>query len=363
MLYAILQEIERRYPDAIVYIPGERLFHRIDYISTRIDFRTLPCTRFEKVLRLRRIYNLLHISYRYLPHSILAGKIDYFLDGSGFRFSDQMNLSSVTVTTLKSQLSVYYEDNARIVYLPQAFGPFKKEMSLKCISIINKYSSIIIPREKVSYNYLMETGLVNQNKVKIFTDFTSLVDGRFPTKYDYLRNGICIIPNMRMIDMGVATKEVYISFLRAIIKKGEDSYRPVYLLNHEGELDELLCYQCQESIGGKIEVVTRLNALETKGLIASAYVVITSRYHGLASALNSCVPCLATSWSHKYQELYKDYNLDNYVLSLDNVDSAVNTVGRLLEKQENERLREHLKSQLPKIKAQTRTMWDMIWKR
>ncbi len=361
MLYAILQEIERQYPDAIVYIPRERLFHGIDYISTKVDFRSLPCNKLERCLRLSRVYNLLHIPYRYLPHNVLIGKIDFFIDGSGFKFSDQMNLSLISISVLGAQLSVYYKDKAKIVFLPQAFGPFKKENSLKAVSILNKYSSLIFPREKVSYGYLANTGLMDMNKVKIFSDFTSLVDGQFPIRYEYLRNGICIIPNMRMIDMGVTTKSYYIDFLKAIIEEGKKSSRPVYLLNHEGEKDEMLCFQCQENIGNGIEVVTGLNALETKGLISSAYLVITSRYHGLASALNSCVPCLATSWSHKYQELYNDYDLENYVLPIDNIDSAINIVTSLLEERENQRLRDHLKTQVPKIKAQTKAMWGEIW--
>ena len=93
MLYAILQEIERQYPDAIVYIPEDRLFHKIDYISTNIDFRVLPCYTIEKKLRLTSLFRHLNISYRFLPHNLLIGKVDYFLDGSGFKFSDKHNLT------------------------------------------------------------------------------------------------------------------------------------------------------------------------------------------------------------------------------------------------------------------------------
>lgn len=361
MLYAILQEIARRHPGAIVYIPGDRLFHPIEYISTNVDFRKLPCYGMVKNLKLKRIYNYLHIPYRYLPYNIFTGKIDYYLDGSGFRFSDQMKLSTVSISVLESQLSYYHSNNTKIIYLPQAFGPFEKKNSLKVVSILNKYSSLVFPREKVSYNYLANTKLMDMKKVNVFTDFTSLVDGQFPQKYEYLRNGICIIPNMRMIDMGVTTKDDYIEFLKAIIDEGKKSSRPIYLLNHEGKQDELLCYQCQKIIGGDVEVVNGLNALETKGLISSAYLVITSRYHGLASALSSNVPCLATSWSHKYGELFKDYELENYVLSLNNIHAAVNTVKLLLNEQENQHIRSRLSDILPKIKEQANAMWNLVW--
>ena len=109
------------------------------------------------------------------------------------------------------------------------------------------------------------------------------------------------------------------------------------------------------------EVVTGLNALEVKGLIASAYLVVTSRFHGLASALNSCVPALATSWSHKYEELFKDYGLSDCVLPLDNLLSVKQRLVPFLSENKNQEMRLHLREQLPKIQAQSRAMWDEIW--
>lgn len=89
--------------------------------------------------------------------------------------------------------------------------------------------------------------------------------------------------------------------------------------------------------------------------------VVTSRFHGLASALNSCVPTLATSWSHKYEELYRDYGLEGYVLPLDNTDVTISRVRELLDMKENQRIRQHLAVEVSKIKAQTREMWKYVW--
>lgn len=361
MLYAILEAIERKFSHAIVYIPGDRLFHKIDYISTNVDFRVLPCYKFERKLHLISIFRKLNIPYRYLPHNLLIGKIDYFLDGSGFKFSDKHNLTAGFVKHLKLLLSSYYTRDTKIVYLPQAFGPFENNFTQKAIGVLGNYSSLIFSREKISSNYLKESGLVDMSKVTISTDFTSLVEGKFPKEYNHLKNGICIIPNMRMIDMGAISFDNYITLLSAIIDEGGKSGRPVYLLNHEGRKDENFCNKCQSEIGDKIEVVTNLNALEVKGLIASAYIVVTSRYHGLASALNSCVPSLATSWSHKYEELYRDYGLDGYVLPLNDISSAVERVKELLDAQVNTQIRNSLSDQVPKIKSQSKKMWEKVW--
>jgi len=258
-------------------------------------------------------------------------------------------------------LQPLHKRGCKIVFLPQAFGPVEKASTKKALAILNKYADLLMPREQVSYDYLKESDVVDMKKVKKFTDFTSLVDGIFPKGYEHLRNGICIIPNMKMITQGKISYEDYIRLISTIITEGKKSGHPIYLLNHEGSKDANLCMKCKASVGGDVEAVTILNALEVKGLIASAYMVVTSRFHGLASSLNSCVPALATSWSHKYEELYRDYGLQGYVLPLDNTDAAINRVKELLDKQENQRIRQHLMVEVPKIKAQTREMWELVW--
>ena len=108
-------------------------------------------------------------------------------------------------------------------------------------------------------------------------------------------------------------------------------------------------------------MVTDLNALEVKGLISSAFLVISSRYHGVASALNSCVPCLATSWSHKYKELYSDYNMHDCILPLDNNNKAMEQIGSYIKDETNQKIRNVLKERVPQIKEETQRMWDTIW--
>lgn len=218
-----------------------------------------------------------------------------------------------------------------------------------------------MPREQISYNYLKESGTVDMNKVAMFPDFTSLVEGVFPDSYKHLRNGICVIPNTKMIDKGTISYENYINLLSDIIELSRSTCRPVYLLNHEGRRDEQLAYKCKENVGNDIEVVSGLNALEVKGLIASAYLVVTSRFHGLASALNSCVPALATSWSHKYSELYKDYQVSDCMIPLNDLTAAKQVLGSVLVESKNNEIRKHLLKQKSRLQAQTQFMWKQIW--
>ncbi len=229
------------------------------------------------------------------------------------------------------------------------------------LAVISKYASVIMPREKVSFNYLKDSNVVDMAKVKVFTDFTSLVEGKFPVKYEHLRNGICIIPNSQMINKGTISMEGYLNLLKAIVDITAATSKKVYLLNHAGWQDERLCSTIKSMIPDNIEMVTDLNALEVKGLISSAYLVISSRFHGVASALNTCVPCLATSWSHKYEELFNDYMLKDCILPLNDSETALKMIIDFIQEEKNDNIRAILSERLPYIKAETQEMWKNVW--
>ena len=361
MLYAILQEIERKYPEAVVYIPYPRCRQGLDYVKSNLEFRYPPFNRVVYKNHIPSILRRFHLPMSLIHQTNIVKNADYFIDGSGFAFGDQWSLKGERRQIWEDMLKPLYRGGCKIVFLPQAFGPLEKPATLKTLSILSKYADVLMPREQVSYDYLRESGVVDMKKVKKFTDFTSLVDGVFPKGYEHLRDGICIIPNMKMILQGKISYDGYIGLLSAVITEGKKSGHPVYLLSHEGAKDADLCLKCKMSIGGDVEAVTALNALEVKGLIGSAYMVVTSRFHGLASSLNSCVPALATSWSHKYEELFHDYGLDGYVLPLDNTATAISRVKELLDVQVNQRIRQHLAVEVPKIKDETRHMWEYVW--
>lgn len=363
MLYAILQEIERKHPDAEVYVPIFAIEQGLDYLQTEVDVKDKPYAslkRFFSYLHVPGILRRLHISYYWFNDIKPIINTDYFIDASGFAFSDQWYPSEQTVKLWEYHLRKYKEQGTKIIFLPQAFGPAKLKATKDVLIVLNRYANIIMPREKVSLQYLIDCGL-NINKIKKFTDFTSLVQGTFPQKYIHLKDGICIIPNLRMIDKANISLQKYINLLAEIIKVASELNKPVYLLNHEGKDDELLAYKCKEKLSTSIEIVSGLNALEIKGLIASSYLCISSRFHGVASALNSSVPCLSTSWSHKYEELYKDYGLSDCLLDISDINKCLSKVSEYLSVEANKEIRKILELSVPKIKEETIEMWKFIW--
>ncbi len=363
MLYAILQEIERKYPEAEVYMPVFAIKQGLNYIQTTLNIKEKPFAKIIRFLHKLRVFSVLrklHIPYHFFYDTRPIKNANYFFDASGFIFSDQWNPSIETVKIWQYHLREYHKQGTKIIFLPQAFGPINLPNTKKEINILNQYADLIMPREKTSLIYLQNSGL-NENKIKLFTDFTSLVKGIFPTQYTHLKSGVCIIPNLRMIDKGIISLENYLSLLSSIIKITSEQGYVTYLLNHEGPEDECLAYKCKSLLNQPIEIVSGLNALEVKGLIGSAYLCISSRFHGVASALNSSVPCLATSWSHKYAELFHDYEMNDCILNLQDKTSCLNKVNDFLSDSKNSQIRTVLKMQEKHIQNKTRAMWECVW--
>ncbi|MBP5458192.1 MAG: polysaccharide pyruvyl transferase family protein [Paludibacteraceae bacterium] len=363
MLYSILQEIERKLPNAEVYIPASRVLQGSSYVNTKLKLNLIQLPLKYRIIRKLRIEGILRRlgierKFNFVP--VVKGA-DYLIDGSGLHFSDKFNLSDGDVNYWHKILTTQKKYGTKIIFLPQAFGPIQKDNTQKEVRDISDNSDLVYAREEVSYGYLQDCGFFDMSKVRICTDFTSLVEGHVPEKYANLKGGICIIPNKQMVRMGVLSEDDYISFLVRVIDEAKKTERKVYLLNHEGIEDEQLAISCQKKIGFNIEVVSGINALETKGIISTAYLVITSRFHGVASALNSCVPCLATSWSHKYACLFADYGQNDCVLSLKDNEKDLAKIKQFLSPEENRRIREKLATHLPKIQESAKTMWSEIW--
>lgn len=363
MLYAILQEIEQKFPEAEVYLPIFAVRQGLSYVNTNLKLKDKPCSSLKIIARkfhLPGILRRLHLPYLFLDDVFPVKDVKLFIDGSGFAFSDQWKLSNYTLSYWETILRGYHKQGTKIVFLPQAFGPAEHSNTKRAFALLSKYADLIMPREKVSLSHLQKHH-VDNSKLYKFTDFTSLVKGIVPEKYAHLKSAICVIPNLRMIDKGIITLEDYVCILMEVIKSSMNKGFIVYLLNHEGIGDERLAYECSKRLDNRIEVVTGLNALEVKGLIASSYMCITSRFHGVASALNSCVPCLATSWSHKYEELFSDYGMENSVLDLKDLNACLSKVNEYLDIGNNQKIREHLVLQVPRIQNETREMWNLIW--
>ena len=363
MLYAVLQEIERSFPTAKIYLGKKSVGQGRAYLHSNADIKLFsppPCWRVINRLKINMLLEKLHIS-RFLAPNPPARHVDYYFDLSGLLFSDQRNLTDDRISRLSEELRKFFRKGTKIVYLPQAFGPIEKKTTKNAITTLAKYATLVFARESKSYEYLKGSNMIDMDKVTICTDFTSLVKGVFPNNYSHLKGGVCIIPNRHMIDRGGISFEEYITMLRNYIETVSKGGRTAFFLNHEGKSEEVFINKIISQLDCEIELVTGLNALETKGIISESYLVISSRFHGVASALNACVPCLATSWNHKYSYLFKDYNMSDCVLSQMSDELSRKKIDEFLDIESNKKIRSQLELVNPTIKQYAKDMWSTIW--
>lgn len=368
MLYAVLQQIEKRYSNAKVLC--NRIGLDVSYIQTSLDFQTslgLETYYLAKKLislcykcRIPGILKRLSIHSALFADKHIVKNVDIVLDAGGFQFSDEWKTSNAELSLLKQYYKGLKKEGTKIVLLPQAFGPFNTKNGKQTVEIISQYADMIFARDKVSYDYLIEAG-ADEKKIHLYPDFTALVQGIIPEQYESLRDAVCVVPNMKMISKGVVSQEQYILLLSQIIKAIREKGKEVFLLNHEGKKDAKLCHLVNEKMSNSLIVADNLTALEVKGLIAHSHLLISSRYHGIANALNSAVPCLATSWSHKYEELFKDYGLSGSLLDLTAIEKAVEKVSDYLTEQKCTEISSHLKQAKLSVVEKNEKMWNMVF--
>lgn len=96
MLYAILQEIERKFPEAQVYIAPIRVKQGLGYVKTNLDFRYTSSPLWQKIIRkfrIKGIFRILRLSQDVFHRLDIVKGAEWFIDGSGFAFGDQWKLT------------------------------------------------------------------------------------------------------------------------------------------------------------------------------------------------------------------------------------------------------------------------------
>ena len=363
MLYAILQELERKYPYSNVILPMHGLPEGVSYLQT-----TMNCSQ-RKLMVIGKIFvkikgpvilrRILGIPFVYDTDRYPVKGLDLILDAGGYQFSDQWLNSKMDIRIKNNYYKKLKKYGTKILFLPQAFGPFETNNGKEQVNLL-KHADVLIARDEISYNNLLNTG-IEKDKILQYPDFTALVKGIFPEKYGHIKNGIAIIPNIKMIKKGSVSKNVYIEMLIKIINICNSSGKTIFFLNHEGENDYNLCLEINNLLNEKLPIVSGLNALETKGLISQCYFVFSSRFHGLVSALSTGVPCMATSWNHKYKMLFDDYSMGESIFNPENTDYFYDKLEKMLETSHNEELRKQLISKTETIKYKNREMWEKVW--
>ncbi len=307
MLQAILQQINAVAPDTVFAVE-----HWIGSYEDRARYglRTLLP---EKGTRSNLIRHLAGKSFRGSFGLVDKGEVQAVVDASGFAFGDQWGTDNLRLLATKAR--EWKRRGIPTVYLPQAWGPFRTETQRTYARTAIENLDLVFAREQTSLKHLQSLG-VSSNNVFQAHDFTNLIKGDLPDDVDLPDRFACIVPNIRMLDKAKPKEQSsYLEFLCASVRELETrDIEPVFLF-HDVVHDRTLAHSVHAALGRKLNTLALTCPRQLKGVLGQATVVLGSRFHALVGSLSQGVPVIATSWSHKYEELLQEYGVPEFIVA------------------------------------------------
>lgn len=360
MLEACLAQLRQHYPTAqIALAPNINspflaraavgALQKVSFRFRGYDFNALS---YCLPLRLRRFL-------RHWFGFVFEADLDLVLDASGFAYGDQWGGRNVRLLVAESiRLK---QHRAGYVLLPQAFGPFSRKSDQQALAKGLPEALLVCARDEQSFRHL--TQYAPSADIQQFADFTNLLEPHSIAAvsiHSAQPYGL-VIPNSAMLgprNNNNAWRTVYLQQLQSAIRLMHERGIQPLLLNHEGNADEKLCKQLLDTDTG-LALISPDSALEVKAWIAGAELVICSRFHGCVSALSSGVPCIGTSWSHKYEMLFAEYG-QNALIQPDTTEDELRCLIAQVGSAENRQL---LQERAEYWKQQSRLMWQTVFQR
>ena len=287
--------------------------------------------------------------------------IDAVLDASGYAYGDAWPASNLARAA--AAVERYARRGRPYVFLPQAFGPFtahRRQASRFGAAL--DHATLVYAREPASRAHLAGLDARLAASVRLAPDFTLRLpgDAAAGARWGVTPATVLLVPNAHMLRPGAAPgrwADAYLPFMAAVARACRAEGIPVRLLNHEGAGDAAACRQIAEA-GGGLGIIEDADPRAVKGVLGAAGAVVSSRYHGCVSALSQSVPCLGTSWSHKYAALYAEFGVPGWLLPEPDATAAAQTLLGLL--RAPGAARAALARAAEGLKAQSAAMWAEV---
>ncbi|MGY0616919.1 polysaccharide pyruvyl transferase family protein [Vibrio sp. FJH11] len=361
MLHAVIQKLNEFDPSAeVVLAPNGNSPYK-----ARVGVNA-----YQKLSLKKRFLDLNELSY-HLPTKVrnwlknnwgivTEADVDVVLDASGFAYGDQWPTKHLEAVAKEVKRLDKHEKT--FIFMPQALGPFTDSDKQAAVKDGFSKAALIFAREQSSFDGITPY-ITDTSKLKIAPDFTNLVKGEVGEDYTKYNNTIFIIPNYNMVNernSNSSWKARYVDFLVESVESIVELGHTPVLLNHEGKCDGDLCEQVKAETSYPIDIIEENNSLKVKGLIGSSRGIICSRFHGCVSALTQGIPCVGTSWSHKYENLFSEYNRAQFLATpewnkeklKEALSNSINTIDD-----------EIYRNKISEYKTQTEVMWAEIFKK
>jgi len=201
----------------------------------------------------------------------------------------------------------------------QDFGPMKKYRTRLMASLTLKGAGKIFTRSDFSQQQVLGLGGLQEKVLGPYPDMTlRLKAKKYSAKTNLPRRYVVVSPS---VILSLREGEIYLHFLETLSRKILKRF-PIVILVHTFQVgatysDSTVAQELARRLQGK-EVLLLDENLDTrilKGVISSAELTISSRFHALVAALSSGVPALGLGWHPKYEELFSLYSIPEATLT------------------------------------------------
>lgn len=306
---------------------------------------------------LSRLCEALPRGFRRAAGIFARSDVDVVLDASGFGYGDYWGLRKLKRRLVR--LATDWKRQGRtLILLPQALGSFEKPGMASAFKTVINAADLIYVRDAVSLRHVSALG--HSRNVRYAPDFTNLLKPELPQHLLHLRGRAFIIPNEKVCGTDLERRKVYVSFLRQAVGTLRAAGHNVALLIHEGKGDAALALELNAGLDSAVELIDEACPLVTKALIAEAKLTVSSRFHGLVSALSASVPSIACGWTHKYAELMSDYGCSELNVDLNDSSTFARQFERLIAAACDPDFRARLTAAADLQRSRSSAMWDEI---
>lgn len=288
-------------------------------------------------------------------------QIDLVLEASGFAYGDQWPLRFLQNTA--KEVTRFNKAGKPFIFMPQAFGPFKSAQSKAAMRDIIQHATLIFVRDPVSLEHLQSCVAHLPDSVILTPDFTIGLNAKSNHEVPVIEGPYAaLIPNNKVVSKfnhanAEQQRADYINAFAAAANKLNALGMQVMLVNHEGKEDAELCNEIAAK--APCQIVQIEDPLAVKAFIGKAELAISSRFHGAVNALSQGVPCIATSWSHKYHAMMKDFGMADYCVAELSEQSLLASLQQLLDHKAT--LSQALKQSAIALKQKNAAMWQRLY--
>jgi colanic acid/amylovoran biosynthesis protein len=283
--------------------------------------------------------------------------VEVLLDASGFAFGDQH--PPERTVRFADQVEAAKRAGQTVILLPQALGPFEEPVIRDAFTRVVDAADLVFARDDISLEHAQGAAGAPDH-LRQAPDFTNLVHPARPGKSED-SDRVCIVPNQRMVEKANTTKEAdaYVPLMASCIEAVNDAgLRPVLLLH--GDEDADLAAAINHHADRTVPLHKEDDPVALKQYLGESHLVIASRFHALMGALSQGVPSIGTSWSHKYEMLFDEYDCADMLLSVSSdradVDKRINQALKTKRGELTGRIRERASE----LERRSRAMWEAV---